>query len=87
MKFSELKECPFCGYNEYEYKIRVTGVMTYNKRYDGKDGYNADMYDALNYKIIDGKCYCSWCGKYLGNDKTDMISKQVEKKLKGVHNE
>lgn len=83
MKFSELKECPFCGYDEYGYKIRVTGVMKYYERFDGEECYNTEMYDSLNYKIVDNRCYCRNCGKYLGNNKTDMISKQVEKKTQG----
>ena len=81
MKFSELKKCPFCGCDEYGYKIRVTGVMTYYDRFDGEDGDNTEMYDQLNYKESD-KCYCRNCGKYLGNDKTDILGKQAENKLK-----
>lgn len=67
MKFSELKECPFCGSDEYYSKTRVAGLVCYNMRFDGKEADNESMYEGLATGIDTGKRYCRRCNEYLGN--------------------
>ena len=82
MKVSELKNCPFCGHDEYYTKSYVYGSITYAERFDGKEAENAEIYDYLNTKNYSGRAYCRCCYKYLGNRDSDVISKQVQKALK-----
>ena len=37
MKFSDLTECPFCGFSEYYTKEYVYGVLRYNACFDGAE--------------------------------------------------
>ncbi len=81
MKFSELQECPFCGYDEYYSKEYVFGNVFYGERFDGEEAHNEQMYDGLRSKPFNGKCYCRNCCKYLGNKVDDTISKTAQKEL------
>lgn len=81
MKFSELKFCPFCDNDVFYTKETVTGTINFNERFDGYEADNTEMYDSLSF--TEGvRCYCRNCNKYLGNRKTDELSKQCIKKLK-----
>lgn len=37
MKFSELTECPFCGYDEFYTTGYVYGTIRCRSRFDGKE--------------------------------------------------
>lgn len=79
MKFSELKECPFCGYDVYYSKVYVTGNVYRNERFDGKDTNNDAMYDGLQNIRNTGKCYCCRCNEYLGNVYNNTVGYKAEK--------
>lgn len=78
MKFSELKECPFCGSEEFYVKQHSYGYIPY--RFNGEEMDASDTYDCLSRKQSD-KCYCKNCHKYLGNIKTNVASKEAEGEL------
>ena len=81
MKFSELKECPFCGHDEFFTKAYVFGSINYAERFDGKESHNEELYDYLNTRNYSGTAYCVNCRKYLGNRETDIVSKQAQAAL------
>lgn len=85
MKFSELKECPFCGSNKYLVREHYYGSFDFTYRFDNKDVENdsSEMYDGLSVKT-NARAYCKECGNYLGNTCSDTISKKAENALKGV---
>lgn len=57
MKFSDLKECPFCGFDDYYYTKEYTcRTVYYVEQFDGEETYNKDMF--ANPKNYSGKCYC-----------------------------
>ncbi len=83
MKFSELRECPFCGNDEYFTRDRYLGSSRCNHAFDPeskKEVYNGQMYDDLIH--VDGKlAFCNNCFKYLGHVENDKISKEAEQAL------
>ena len=81
MKFSELKECPFCGNDEF-YTVRTArGSSVYHERFDGKEATdNSCMYDCV-YFFGGAKAYCNNCDTYLGNRDKDIVSKRAEKAI------
>lgn len=80
MKFSELKECPFCGCEEYYEKQKATGSVHYRSRFDGEEADNEDMYIDVFCKST-GRVYCVKCNKALGNVYSDTLMRQVENQL------
>ena len=65
MKFSELKECPFCGNKEFYTMRTARGQSVYNERFDGKEATdNSCMYDSV-YFFGRAKAYCNNCYAYL----------------------
>ena len=82
MKFSELKECPICGCDEYYTKEYVYGTIRYNERFDGQEAENGQLYDSLRTKNFNGRCYCFNCDSYLGNKINNTVSRLVEKAIK-----
>lgn len=80
MKFTDLKECPFCGCDHYYSKQYARGPIIYYQRFDGEEAYNGDMYDLLTIKYGSGR-YCYDCKKYLGNAVKNTVSKEAEKAL------
>ena len=82
MKFSELKECPFCGYDEYYTKEYVYGNVRYGERFDGEEAHNESMYDGLFSKRFNGRCYCRNCERYLGNKITDELSCMAKREVR-----
>lgn len=83
MNFSDLKECPFCGNDEFYVNFHMTGSSRYHKKFDGTDGaWNGEMYDMLG--MVSGvRAYCNNCFTYVGNIETNRVSKKVEEALKG----
>lgn len=85
MKFAELKECPFCGNDEFVEKEYAYGSLLHRSRFDGEQADNSDLYDGLRYKYS-GRVYCSQCRKVLGNRIENTVSKSAEKKLQEGEN-
>lgn len=79
MRFNELTECPFCGEDEFYTTEYVYGTLRYRERFDGKEAHNEQLYDGLLSKNYSGRCYCGWCGKYLGNKEKNTVSKAIER--------
>lgn len=44
LKFEDLKECSFCGNNEFYTKEYVYGTLYCKQRFDGKEAENAELY-------------------------------------------
>lgn len=82
MKFNELKECPFCGCDEFYTTEYVYGTLRYRERFDGTEAHNEQLYDGLNTKKYSGRAYCENCGKYLGNREENNLSKSAQNALK-----
>lgn len=81
MEFSDLKECPFCGYDEYYHKNYLFGTSWYGMRFDGKEADNTEMYDGLSAKY-GKKAYCRNCNRLLGDLETDKLAKAAERALR-----
>lgn len=84
MKFSDLKECPFCGNGEFYTTEYVYGTLRYSERFDGEESHNEELYDYLNTRNYTGRAHCKRCNRYLGNKETDELSKAAMAKMKGV---
>lgn len=82
MKFSDLKECPFCGNDEFYVSLRVFGTTRHNSRFDGGIAWNGEMYETMNTRH-GVRAYCNDCEAYLGNTETDELSKAAMAKMKG----
>lgn len=67
MKFTDLKECPFCGGEVFYTRARYSGPIFYFERFDGKEADNANMYDDLMQITSGNNVWCAECGEYLGN--------------------
>lgn len=61
----EMKECPYCGHDEFYVKQSYHGVCEYNFRYDGKEAENGDMWEGATMKDITKYAYCNNCNKRL----------------------
>lgn len=73
VNFSNLTECPFCGYDELYVRQHAEGTIKYHFSFDGSEADNTDMYSTL--RVTGGKnVYCSQCNKFLGNRETKKIS-------------
>ena len=81
MKFSDLKNCPFCEHDEFYTKQYVYGSICCGERFDGEEAHNEELYDYLNCRNYNGRAYCRSCGKYLGNRETNVLSKQAQKAI------
>ena len=84
IKFSDLSKCPFCSCEEYYTQNYMHGSSSYYQRFDSSEATdNSQMYDGLT--VIRGKrAYCANCYRFLGNVESDLPSKNVRDKLKGV---
>lgn len=82
VKVSNLIECPLCGHDEFVVVGKAYGVVTYKQKFNGTASENTDMYDKL--KIDYKKVYCTQCGGYLGNYKTNECSSKAKAAL-GVY--
>ena len=61
-----MKECPYCGNEEFYVKQSYSGVCYYNMRIDGgQAGWNGDMYDYATHKDLTKYAYCNNCEKRL----------------------
>lgn len=83
MKFSELRECPFCGHEEFYTNDYYRGSSSFYQRFDGEEAKdNSQMYDGL-MRMQGARAYCANCWRYLGNTITDKLGKRAEQALKG----
>ena len=60
-----IKECPYCGSEEYYIKQSFTGTCNFRIRFDGKQTDNGDMHDNTLYKNTSKFVYCNDCNKKL----------------------
>lgn len=81
MKFTDLKCCPFCGYDTFYQKQYAYGTILFRGRFDGKEAHNEDLYEGLNYKYNVGRAYCLNCNEYLGNIEENVVGKNAQKAL------
>lgn len=63
----EMKECPYCGSEEYYIKQSFKGTCEYIFRFDGKKDEvdNGHIHDNIQYKITSKYAYCRECDKRL----------------------
>lgn len=81
MKFSDLENCPFCGYDEFYTNDYYKGTSIFYQRFDDEEATdNSQMYDGLTH-IQGVRAYCGKCWSYLGNTKTDKLGIKAEKAL------
>lgn len=60
-----IKECPYCGHNEYYQKQRYKGICNFYLRYDGKDGENGEMWESATFENTSNYAWCGNCHKRL----------------------
>lgn len=58
-----IKECPYCGCEEYIFMQKISGSGRYFLRYDGKVAENGEMYEGLKHIYIGKFAYCAECDK------------------------
>jgi len=78
MKFSDLTECPFCGYDEFYTNAYVYGNTRYAESFDGHEVDNESLYEGLISKPVSGRAYCQNCRRYLGNKIADKVGQKAE---------
>lgn len=61
-----MKNCKFCGSEEFYVKEKVTATIEFYYRFDGVEADNSSMHDGLKYKRHK-KAYCNECEKCLGD--------------------
>lgn len=61
----EMRECPYCGSEEFYVKQSFTGTCRYNIRFDGEITENGEMYQYATHTDITKYAYCSDCEKRL----------------------
>lgn len=80
LKVSDLIECPLCGHDEFVVTGKAHGIVKYRQKFNGTASEkNTGMYDKL--KIEYTKVYCTRCGGYLGNYKTNECSSKAKAAL------
>lgn len=67
MKFSELKECPYCGCDTFYTKAHFSGHVIFYERFDGEAADNTNMYEDLVQATSGNKVYCAACERDIGN--------------------
>lgn len=80
MKFSEMKECPFCGSDKYYLSEYYYGTFDFEHSFRGEECDNSGMYDGLQVRT-NKRAYCKKCGNYLGNAIDNTVGKEAEKRL------
>lgn len=60
-----MKECPYCGSDEYYTKEHVRGNVNHYVKFDGQPANNMELYDYLNHKVRSKYAWCSDCNKRL----------------------
>ncbi|MBQ7067032.1 MAG: hypothetical protein IJN92_09470 [Lachnospiraceae bacterium] len=63
----EMKECPYCGNDEFYIKQAYSGTCNYYMRFDMKNekAENGEMYQSATHKDLTKYAYCSDCNKRL----------------------
>ncbi|MEG0668693.1 MAG: hypothetical protein RR460_08690 [Clostridium sp.] len=60
-----IKNCPYCGSEEYHIKQSYKGTCEYNLRFDGKEVENGHMYGNSEFKNTSKYAWCNECNKRL----------------------
>lgn len=61
----EMKECPYCGNDEFYVRQSFKGTCDYNYRFDGKPAENGEMWDNASMKDLTKYAHCNNCEKRL----------------------
>lgn len=63
----EMKECPYCGDDEFYIRQSFSGTCNYYMRFDmnNTDVENSEMHQNATYKDLTKYAYCSNCDKRL----------------------
>ena len=62
----DMKECPYCGNEEFYIRQSYSGTCEYNMRFDGgTDVENGSMWDGATMKDLTKYAYCNNCNKRL----------------------
>lgn len=61
----DLKECPYCGGEEFYILQSYSGTCYYRVRFDGEEADNGDMYDSATHNSLRKYAYCCDCDKRL----------------------
>ena len=80
MKFSEIKECPFCGSDKYYVSEYYYGKFEFTQSFREEECDNSGMYDGLQVRT-NKRAYCKECENYLGNIINNTVGKEAEKAL------
>lgn len=59
----DIKECPYCGNDEYYIHQRISGRAEFKARYDGEEADNGHLHNGLDYTDIGKFAYCTECRK------------------------
>ena len=60
-----MKECPYCGCEEFFVLQSYSGTCECRFRYDGEEAENGDMYEFATHKDKTKYAHCSDCRKRL----------------------
>lgn len=60
-----IKECPYCGSEEYYQKESYKGFREFRMRFDGEEADNSDMWDGAVEKLISKYAWCCECHRRL----------------------
>lgn len=60
-----MKECPYCGHDEFYIKKSYSGISEFDYRFDGEETDNGEFFDYASIKDITKYAYCKRCRKRL----------------------
>lgn len=60
-----MKECPYCGHDEFYIKQSYSGESEFNYRFNGGETNNSEFFDGANIKDTTKYAYCKGCRKRL----------------------
>lgn len=63
LKNPDIKECPYCGCDEFYYIQYASGKVEYHMQFNGEEADNGEMNESLRYSDIGKFAYCAECRK------------------------
>ncbi len=69
---TELKECPYCGFDEYIIYSKPVGKMSYRQKFDGSEADNSGMMESLS-NIPEKFVYCGKCFKKIARNNKAIL--------------